>query len=84
MLRPATVELSLLFRSQWERVRLLGDAVPDVFDELQALCDAQIAIVEFGLGHGTNLETKHEWRKMCAHPPRQDEGLHRKEGIGTV
>lgn len=68
MLRPATVKLSLLLGSQWERVRLLGDAVPDVFDELQALCDAQVAIVEFRPGHGTNLETPRVWRKMCAHP----------------
>jgi len=36
-------------------VRLLSDAVPDVLDELEALSDRQVALVERGLAHGENI-----------------------------
>jgi hypothetical protein len=49
----------------------LGDAIPDVLDELQALGDGQIAVIESRFGHGINLERKGARRKMCAPPPNE-------------
>src|SRR2546427_7025288 len=48
---PATIQLCTLLLGERQGLSILGDAVPDVLDEIEALGDAQLAVVDFGLGH---------------------------------
>ena len=62
MFGQTTVEFRLLGVRErqefWGRVGLLGDAIPNVADELKSLGDAQAAVVERGIAHDSKLKGK--------------------------
>ncbi len=70
VLGDATIQLGFLAVGQGKdvrgRVRLLGDAVPDVTDELKTLGDTQATIIEGWISHNMEAERRIPYRQVRA------------------